>query len=264
MSKQLTVLILGDVFGKPGVRALYVGLKTLRKEYKADLVITNGENADDGLGITPEQMEQLFSCGVDAITSGNHIWHRREILEHLDSQRPIIRPANYPPAAPGRGDTFVEVKGTEVGILNLQGRQRLSTLDCPFRVGKEAVKRMRERCATVIVDFHAEEPEEKEALAFYLDGTVSAVVGTHTHVQTADERVLPGGTAYISDIGMTGPAQSVIGSSKEVSMRRSLTQMPLKMEVSQTPAVIHGIKLTLDTESGHALSIERIRKESLV
>ena len=264
MAKTITVLVLGDVFGNPGIRALYVALKSLRKEYKADLVICNGENAADGLGITPDQAEQLFNSGVDAITSGNHIWHRREIIELLDSDRPIIRPYNYPPAAPGRGDTVVETKSVPVGILNLQGRQRLSTVDCPFRTGKEAVKRLREKCGIIIVDFHAEETEEKEALAFYLDGTVSAVVGTHTHVQTADERIYPGGTAYISDIGMTGPADSVIGSAKEVSMRRSLTQMPIKMEVSQTSAVIYGVKLEIDPETGRAQSIERISKESLV
>jgi len=264
VSKQLSVLILGDVFGTPGVRALYVALNSLRKEYKADLIVANGENVADGLGITPDQAEQLFASGVDAITTGNHIWHQREIVEMLASERPIIRPANYPPAAPGRGETVITAKGTAVGILNLQGRQRLSTVDCPFRTGREAIKRMREQCATVLVDFHAEETEEKEALAFYLDGLAGAVVGTHTHVQTADERILPGGTAFISDIGMTGPSESVIGSAKEVSMRRSLTQMPIKMEVSQTPAVIHGVKLVIDTENGKATSIERIRKESLV
>lgn len=264
MAKTINVLVLGDVFGNPGIRALYVALTSLRKEHKADLVVTNGENAADGLGITPEQAEQLFGCGIDAITSGNHIWHKREIIELLESDRPIIRPANYPPAAPGKGEAVVETRGVSVGVLNLQGRVRLSTVDCPFRTGRDAVKRLRERCDVVLVDFHAEETEEKEALAFYLDGLASAVVGTHTHVQTADERILPGGTGYISDIGMTGPSDSVIGSAKEVSMRRSLTQMPIKMEVSQTPAVIHGVKLVFDVEDGTARSIERIRKESLV
>jgi len=264
VGNTITALILGDIFGTPGIRALYTALPTLRKEHKADVVIVNGENAAEGLGITPDMAEQLFNSGIDAITSGNHIWHKREIIDLLESERPLIRPANYPPAAPGRGTTVLQTRGIQVGVVNLQGRERMSSLDCPFRIGKELVKKLREKCAIVLVDFHAEDTEEKESLGFYLDGIASAVVGTHTHTQTADEKILPNGTAYITDIGMTGPAGSVIGSRKEISIQRSLTQMPLKMEVSSNNAIIQGVKLVLDTETGTAKKIERIEKVSIV
>ncbi|MFP4491332.1 MAG: TIGR00282 family metallophosphoesterase [Spirochaetaceae bacterium] len=264
MGNNITALILGDVFGTPGIRALFTALPSLRKEHKADIVIVNGENAADGLGITPEMAEQLFSCGVDAITTGNHVWHKREIIDMLNSERPIIRPANYPPSAPGRGETALRVKDVMVGVVNLQGRERMYSIDCPFRVGKDLVKKMLEKCKIVIVDFHAEDTEEKESLSFYLDGLASAVVGTHTHTHTADEKILPEGTAYITDIGMTGPRESVIGSSKEISIQRSLTQMPLKMEVSYNRAVIQGVKIVFNSDTGKASKIERIEKISIV
>lgn len=264
MPDKITALILGDVYGNPGVRALFVGLKSLKQSYKADFVIVNGENAADGLGIKVDQAEQLFSMGVDVITSGNHIWHHDEIFDMLDSDRPIIRPANYPPGAPGKGYTIIEVKSHRVGVLNLQGREQMRNIDCPFRTGRELVRKIREKTPIVIVDFHAENTEEKESLGLYLDGRVSVMVGTHTHIQTADEKVLPKGTAYITDIGMTGPDDSVIGSSKEISISRSLSQMPLKMEVSDTSALIEGVVVEIDTETGKALKIERIRRQSLV
>ena len=264
MGNTITALILGDVFGTSGIRALFTALPSLRKENKADIVVVNGENAADGLGITPEITEQLFTSGVDAITTGNHVWHKREILDLLDSDQPIVRPANYPPSAPGRGVAMLSVKDMDIAVVNLQGRRRMNSLDCPFRVGKETIKKLREKCRIVIVDFHAEDPEEKEALAFYLDGLASVVVGTHTHIQTADEKILPGGTAYITDIGMTGPSESVIGSKKEISIQRSLTQMPLKMEVETNRAVIQGVKIVIDTENGMSKKIERIEKHSIV
>lgn len=264
MPDKITVLLLGDVFGQPGCRALFVGLKSLAKECRADLVVVNGENAADGFGITPEIADRLFASGADVLTSGNHIWQKREILPFLDSQERVLRPGNYPPGVPGHGSCIVEVKGVKVGVLNLQGRLRMGDLDCPFRVGADMVRKLREKAKVIVVDFHAEAPEEKEALAFYLDGQVSSVTGTHTHVQTADERIYPKGTAYISDIGMTGPVDSVIGCDMEISLRRSATQMPLKMEVSDTPAAIQGVKIEIDAASGKALSIERVVKHSLV
>ncbi|WP_020614325.1 TIGR00282 family metallophosphoesterase [Sediminispirochaeta bajacaliforniensis] len=264
MPDKITVLLLGDVFGQPGCRALFVGLKSLAKECRADLVVVNGENAADGFGITPEIADRLFASGADVLTSGNHIWQKREILPFLDSQERMLRPGNYPPGVPGHGSCIVEVKGVKVGVLNLQGRLRMGDLDCPFRVGADMVRKLREKAKVIVVDFHAEAPEEKEALAFYLDGQVSSVTGTHTHVQTADERIYPKGTAYISDIGMTGPVDSVIGCDMEISLRRSATQMPLKMEVSDTPAAIQGVKIEIDVASGKALSIERVVKHSLV
>ncbi len=264
MPDKITALLLGDVFGTPGVRALFTGLASIRKTYKADIVIVNGENAAEGLGITEEIAEQLFSVGVDVITSGNHIWHRREIVKMLDSDQPIIRPANYPPGTPGNGSTVINVKSIPVAVLNLQGREQMRSIDCPFRIGKEQVRKLQSQTKIIITDFHAESPEEKESLAFYLDGQISALIGTHTHIQTADEKILPQGCAYISDMGMTGPDDSVIGSSKEISVQRSLSQMPLKMEVSNTPAVIQGVKLSIDVETGKAVSIERFSKRSLV
>lgn len=264
MPDKLTALILGDIYGTPGIRALFAGLSSLRQHHKADFIIVNGENAADGLGIYTSQAEQLFSLGVDAITSGNHIWHRKEIERVLSSEQPIVRPANYPAGAPGKGFTTFQVKNFTVGVLNLQGREHMRPIDCPFRTGREIARKLHEKTKIIIVDFHAESPEEKESLAFYLDGQVSALIGTHTHVQTADEKILPKGTAYISDIGMTGPGDSVIGSSKEISIQRSLSQMPLKMEVSENTAVIEGVKIEIDAESGHALSIQRVRQESIV
>ena len=264
MPDKITALLLGDVFGTPGVRALFTGLASIRKTYKADIVIVNGENAAEGLGITEDIAEQLFSVGVDVITSGNHIWHRREIIKMLDSDQPILRPANYPPGTPGKGSTVVNVKSIPVAVLNLQGREQMRSIDCPFRIGKEQIRKLQSQTKIIITDFHAESPEEKESLAFYLDGQISALIGTHTHIQTADEKILPKGCAYISDMGMTGPDDSVIGSSKEISVQRSLSQMPLKMEVSNTAAVIQGVKLSIDVETGKALSIERFSQRSLV
>jgi len=264
MPDKLTALILGDIYGSPGVRALFVGLASLRKAHKPDIVIVNGENAADGLGIYPSQAEQLFTLGVDVITSGNHIWHRKDIYPMLSSDRPIIRPANYPSGAKGKGYTIIDVKSHAVGVVNLQGREHMRPIDCPFKAGREIIRKLHDRTKIIIVDFHAESPEEKESLGFYLDGQVSALVGTHTHVQTADEKLLPNGTAFISDLGMTGPADSVIGSTKEISIQRSLTQMPLKMEVADTSALIEGVKVEIDTDTGKALSIARIRQTSLV
>lgn len=188
----MSALVLGDIVGQPGCRALFIGLKPLVKRYNADLVVVNGENAADGLGITPQIVSQLLSDGVDVITTGNHIWQKREIYPVLDENPRILRPANYPHCKVGRGHTVIEVKGTNVAVVNLQGRVRMSDIDCPFTVGKDLIRKLRDTNKIVIVDFHAEEPEEKEALAYWLNGMVTAVVGTHTHVQTADERILSG------------------------------------------------------------------------
>jgi len=264
MPDKITALLLGDVFGTPGVRALFTRLASLRKAHKADIVIVNGENAAEGLGITEEIAEQLFSLGVDVITSGNHIWHRREIVKLLDSDQPILRPANYPPGTPGKGSVVVTVKSTPVAVMNLQGREDMRSIDCPFRTGKEIARKLQAQTKVILTDFHAESVREKESLAFHLDGQVSALIGTHTHIQTADEKIMPQGCAYITDMGMCGPDDSVIGSSKEISVQRSLSQMPLKMEVSDTSAVIQGVKVVIDVKTGKATKIERISERSLV
>jgi len=258
--KNLKLLYFGDVVGKPGMRALFVGLSSLVKEYGAQLVAVNAENLADGFGLTPEDAEKLFTMGVSVITSGNHIWQKEDLFPLLDSEKYLLRPENYPPGVPGHGTVLLEVAGGTVGFLNLQGRERMgSFVDCPFRSAKKAVSKLREKTKSIIVDFHAEDVREKEALFHYLDGRVSAVLGTHTHVPTSDERILDRGTAVITDLGMCGPENSIIGTRPELSIRRSLTQLPIRMEVHDAPAALQGVLLEIDTGTGEALSIKRIR-----
>ncbi len=261
---RFIALILGDVIGQPGCRALFVGLQGIVRKTGADIVLVNGENAAAGLGITPEIALQFFSSGISVITTGNHVWQKREILPFLDEQERILRPANYPPGAAGRGTVVVPMKGKRVGVINLQGRERMTSIDCPFRSARELVRKMRHQSDMIFIDFHAESVEEKESLAWYLDGEVTAVVGTHTHIQTADERILPKGTAFITDIGSTGPEEGVIGIRKDIAIERVLTQIPIKMEVADTTAAIHGVRIEVDAGTGRALSIERIRERSIV
>ncbi len=257
MADTITALILGDIVGQPGCRALFIGLKGLIKKYNADFVVVNGENAAGGFGLTPDLADQIFGNGVDVITSGNHIWQKREVLKYLDVTERLLRPANYPNDVPGKGYCVVSKKEFRLGVINLQGRVRMYDLESPFDAAQSIVRSLNEHTDGIVVDFHAEETGEKEALALYLDGKVNAVVGTHTHVQTADERILPGGTACITDLGMTGPTGSVIGVDPEISIRRSLTQMPLKMEVLEMPGVIRGVAVEISRE-GKTLSITRI------
>jgi metallophosphoesterase (TIGR00282 family) len=260
----LRALILGDVVGAPGCRAVFSGLSGLAARNRADLVIANGENAADGRGIRPQDAAAMFAAGVQVITSGNHIWQKREILPLLESEDRLLRPENYPAGVPGKGHCVVPVKGTSVAVLNLQGREQLPSIRCPFRVGRESVARLAQQGAVVLIDFHAEAPDEKEALAYHLDGRCALVFGTHTHVQTADERILRGGTGFITDIGMTGPMESIIGMGVETGIRRGQTQMPLRMEVEDKPAQICGILVEIDPERRAAVSITRIREVSAV
>jgi hypothetical protein len=239
-----------------------MGLPTLLKKTRADLVIANGENAADGLGLTPEIAGSLFKSGVEVITSGNHIWQRREILPLLDTDGRILRPENYPAGVPGKGLLVLTKREVSVAVINLQGLLHLPSIRCPFAVGSELAKKLHGKTRVILVDFHAESPEEKEALALHLDGAVSAVLGTHTHVQTADERILPGGTAYIGDVGMTGPKLGVIGMKREISIRRSLTQIPIKMEVENSDGVIMGVLVEVNPADGKALSIQRIAQDA--
>lgn len=262
VAEKIRALVLGDIVGQPGCRAVFIGLKSLIKEYRSDIVVINGENAADGFGITPKIAARIFASGADVITSGNHIWQKKEIYPLLDSDEPILRPANYPSLAPGKGYVILDIRDTKIAVLNLQGRRDFGDLDCPFQAGIAYSKKLKSKAKIIIVDFHAESAAEKEALGLYLDGKVSAVLGTHTHVQTADERILSGGTAYLSDLGMTGPSESVIGSDHTISVRRSLTQMPLKHEVADNPAVISGVVLDLDISTGKCLSIKRFKKVS--
>jgi hypothetical protein len=269
VAQTLKALILGDVVGQPGCRALFVGLPELIRRLGADLVIANGENAADGFGLTPDIAERMLKSGVHVITSGNHIWQKKEIYPVLQTNDVLLRPENYPVipgegAIPGKGHCIVTVRDIPVLVINLEGRVNLSPLRDPLHVGKALLKQFRSRVKAVIVDFHAEAVEEKEALGLYLDGEVSAVIGTHTHVQTADERILSGGTAYITDIGMTGPIDSVIGMKRETAIARSLTQMPLKMEVQNSTGEIQGVLIEIDAASGKAIRIERVRQLSTV
>ncbi|MDR1179583.1 MAG: TIGR00282 family metallophosphoesterase [Spirochaetales bacterium] len=264
LTKSVRALILGDLVGQAGCRALFLALPGLVKKYSADLVVVNGENAAGGFGLTPEIVQTLFSTGVHVITSGNHIWQQKDILPLLDSQDRLLRPHNYPRGVPGHGFCCVELRGVKAAVINLEGRVRMNNLVCPFTCAKDILRRLRQQTHIIFVDFHAEEPEEKEALGLYLDGEVSAVFGTHTHVATADERILPGGTAYITDIGMSGPEGSVIGFPPEPAVRRVLTQIPIKSEALDAPALICGIVVEVDGESGKALSIERVAARAVV
>ena len=248
-----TTLLLGDVYGESGCRVLFLKLKSLIKERRADFTVVNGENACGGFGISVENMNTLFACGADVITSGNHIWQREEIFPYLDSESRLLRPANYGNLAPGHGSCVY--RGT--GVINIQGRKDMPATEDPFAWAENLVNRMRGETKTIFVDFHAENAEEKEAMAFFLDGKVTAVVGTHIHVQTADERILPGGTAYITDLGMCGPRDGIIGSNPEISLKRQLTQMPLKAQPAEGESMMSGLCVVSDENTGRALEIER-------
>lgn len=254
LAKSITTLLLGDVYSDPGCRVLFTKLNSLIKKYNADFVIVNGENACNGFGLSVENMNMLFSLGVNVITSGNHIWQKEEIYPFLDSEPNLLRPANYSSSVPGHGYTLCN----GIGVLNLQGRINMSGIENPFTVADKSVSKLLEQTKTIFVDVHAESSEEKEAIAYSLDGKVTAVVGTHIHVQTADERILPNGTAYISDLGMCGPKESVIGCDVDLAIKRQKTQMPLKAQSAEGEAFICGVVVVSDSETGKALSIQRI------
>ena len=253
----MRVLIIGDVIGKPGRTAVRALLPELRQELGLDLVIANGENSAGGLGITPETAEDLLSSGVDAITTGNHVWDQREIIPHLDSSMPIIRPLNYPPGTPGRG----QIRIGNALVVNLLGRVFIGTVDCPFRAMDQLLKDLTDPPKVIIVDMHAEATSEKQAIGWYVDGRASALVGTHTHVPTADARILPKGTAYVTDIGMAGPTDSVIGDSTENVLERFLTILPHRFAIGKGQVVVNAVLVEVDDTTGRALSIERITRE---
>ena len=257
-AKTFTTLLLGDVYGEPGCRAVSFRLPSLIKKHRVDFVVLNGENANNGFGITPEQVDMLFGSGVDVITSGNHIWHDDELVErYLDSRERLLRPANYGNLLPGHGSVTVSVPSVgNVGVINLQGRVNMFPIEDPFKTVGDLLRAMKTRF--VFVDFHAESAEEKQAMGFFLDGKVTAVVGTHIHVQTLDEKILPKGTAYITDLGMCGPKDSVIGSNPELSIQRQKTQMPMKAKVYDNVSEIMGVLVEADVETGSAISITRI------
>lgn len=253
------LLFLGDVVGKPGRQALSFELHRLVDRYMVDLVIANGENAAGGFGITEETAKDLFGCGIHLLTSGNHIWDKKDALAYIKGETRLVRPANYPEGTPGQGSAIVRTAGgVKIAVLNLEGRVFMNNLDCPFRVADREIERLAAETSIIFVDFHAEATSEKAALGHYLDGRVSAVIGTHTHVQTADEKVLPGGTAYMTDAGMCGAFDSVIGVRKEEAIERFLTQLPTKFEVAKKNFRLNAVVVEVDEFSGKAVGIERI------
>ena len=256
----MKILFIGDIMGEPGRRAVARAVPRLVTQRKIDVVVGNGENVAGGFGITPDLADELFRVGLSAITTGNHAWDKKEILDYLPRERRLLRPANYPEGVPGQGSVVIETAGGEaVAILQLMGRAYMPTLDCPFQVAKRELERLRKCVAAVVIDMHAEATSEKMAMGHYLDGEATAVVGTHTHVQTADEQILPRGTAYMTDIGMTGPLHGVIGVKKELAIEKFLTGMPRRFEVASGPTVFCAALLDIDARIGKALSIERIR-----
>lgn len=255
----MRILFVADVIGSPGRRAAKGLLRVVRKQVSADFVVLNGENSAGGFGITPEIARELFELGVDAITTGNHVWDKREIRDYLDEEPRLLRPANYPPGNPGRGHTVVNWGDVRVAVLNLQGRVFMPAIDDPFQVIERLLQELQGEADVIVVDFHAEATSEKQAFFRYLDGRVAAIVGTHTHVQTADERVLPGGTAVITDLGLTGGLDGVIGMKAEISILRQRLQVRgERMQPADGDLHLQGAVVEIDPERGRARSIERV------
>lgn len=257
----MNILFIGDIVGSPGRQAIKKLLPELKKEYSLDFAVANAENASGGSGIIPRVSEELFAAGLDALTSGDHIWKRKEIFELITREERILRPVNFPLGAPGNGFGIFKAGKVKVGVINVNGRVFMDPLECPFRTTLAAAEKIKKETNIIIVDIHAEATSEKVALGWYLDGKVSAVLGTHTHVQTADERVLPQGTAYISDVGMTGPCDSVIGRRIEDVLSRFLSSIPVRFEVATENVQLQGAVVEIDDKTGRALSITRVQRK---
>jgi hypothetical protein len=261
LQNNLNILFIGDIVGALGRRTVRELLADLKKQFKVDLTIANGENSAHGYSITEKIYHELTEMGIDAITMGNHMWEKKEIIPKISIFERMVRPANYPPGAPGRDHLIIDVAGVKVGIINLLGRVFMQCMDCPFQAAEKLVSKLKDQTKIIIVDMHAEATSEKNAMGFFLDGKVTAVVGTHTHVITADERILPNGTGFISDIGMVGARDSIIGMNKEQIIKRFLTQMPEKFEPTETgKCLFNAVLIKIDAESGKALEITKIIK----
>ena len=258
----MRVLFIGDIIGEPGRKMVRAQMRGLVDAHRPDLVIANGENAAGGFGITAEIAEELFSLGIHVLTSGNHVWDKKEIEPYLTKQDRLIRPANYPAGNPGYGSVVISTAAGKAAVLNLEGRVFMSNLEDPFRFAEQEIEKLKRDTPVVIIDFHAEATSEKVALAWHLDGKASAVIGTHTHVQTADERILPGGTAFLTDAGMTGPSDSVIGVRKEQAIARFLYQTPHRFEIPKGPVQLNAVVMDIDSATGKTASIERIQLKS--
>lgn len=256
----MRILFIGDVVGRPGRQIVTRGLDKLRSRTHFDLVVANVENAAAGFGITPDVADKMFGLGIDVLTSGNHIWDKKEALDYLVREPRLLRPVNYPPAAPGSGAYIAHSRsGVAVAVLNLQGRVFMPIIDCPFQAADREIPRLKEAARVVVVDMHGEATSEKMAMGWYLDGKVAAVVGTHTHIPTADERVLPGGTAYITDVGMSGSFDSVIGIHIKSSLPRFLTAIPTKFDIAKANPWMNAVIIDIDPSEGLARSIQRVR-----
>lgn len=256
---EMDILFIGDVVGSPGRDMINEYVPKLKDKYRPHITIINGENAAGGKGITEKIYRGFLEVGAQAVTLGNHTWDNREIFEFIDEAKYLVRPANFPENNPGKGIVYIKLNQFEVAVINLQGRTFLPAIDDPFVKADELIKEARERTPFIFVDFHGEATSEKQAIGWYLDGRVSAVVGTHTHVQTADERILPKGTAYISDVGMTGPYDGILGMDREVVLKRFLTSLPVRFEVPTTGRTqLSGVLIQLDDKTGLAKSIKRI------
>lgn len=257
----MNLLFIGDIVGRPGRRAVVDHIKSLVERFQIDLVVANGENAADGIGLTPEICDELLGV-LDVITTGNHVWARKEIIPYIAETPRLIRPLNFPSEVPGRGWVLVETDaGIPVVVVNLAGRVFMDLVDCPFRTMERSLQEFSSLAPNILVDFHAEATSEKQAMGWFLDGKVSAVVGTHTHIPTADERLLHHGTAYITDVGMTGPWNSVIGMKKDLALRRFLTRMPVRFEAARKEVRINAVLISIDEETGRATGIQRINLE---
>src|SRR5512132_3348736 len=255
----MNILMVGDVYGEPGRQAVAKLVPRLRQEHAIDFCVVNIENAAGGFGVTAAIARQTLEAGADVMTSGNHIWDKREIVEYITKENLLLRPANLPAGTPGVGHVTVKTGPHKIAVLNLMGRVFMLPIDCPFQKAEEILPELRKDTPIIIVDMHCEATSESQAMGWHLDGRVSAVVGTHRHVQTADERVLPNGTAYITDLGMTGPSDSVIGVDPAIALQRFLTQMPNRFEPAKGPVALHGALIKIDPETGRGLHIERLR-----
>ncbi|MFH1542802.1 MAG: TIGR00282 family metallophosphoesterase [bacterium] len=255
----MKILFIGDIIGKLGRKVCAKALPDIKKEHKPDLIIANGENSSHGYGITEKVYLELLSMGIDVITMGNHVWDKKDLLKDIDKFPLIVRPANYPPGVPGKDHLIVEKNGVKIAVTNVSGRTFMPALDCPFQAMEKLVPSLKQQARIVIVDIHAEATSEKCALGWFLDGQASAVVGTHTHVQTADERILPTGTAFISDIGMCGARDSIIGMKREPIIKRFVTQIPERFEpAEEEPGLFNAVLISVNPISGMAKEIKRI------
>ena len=257
---MIKILHVGDIVGSPGRQVFARVVPRMRKDGEVDFVVANGENSAGGKGITPEICEELFAAGADVITLGDHAWDQKEILKHIDVENRLVRPANFAPGCPGRGFTTVDTTFGRVTVLVLLGRVFLPPMDCPFRAADAILKRGMDLGSIVLAEIHAEATSEKKAMGRFLDGRVTSVVGTHTHVQTSDEKILPKGTAYLTDLGMTGPMDSIIGMEVDIVLNRFLTGLPARFEVAREDVALEGALLTVDPRTGKASKIKRIRE----